>query len=123
MSKSLIKELAYTAKLRMTNSNYTEKTKSSNNIINFTPTKIQKNQILVKKLDTSREEILKQRILSILENNFDCTNPIALIIDHNYYNSLNDDSKQKYILELSKIYTETKNEYINAISLNAKNMI
>lgn len=44
-------------------------------------------------------------------------NPIGRLLDHNVYDVLDEVGKQRYILELSRIYLELKNEVMNEIKL------
>lgn len=114
MSKTLIKQLAHNAKVRMINSKYPEKVKIKSNVIDFTPIEIHKNQIEIRKMDTSYDEILRNRIISVLEEDIDSINPISKLIDYAYFNSLSEEAKQKYILEIAQKYTEIKKEFINS---------
>ena len=116
MSKALIKQLAQNARLRMTNSSYNETNKVKNNIVYFEKPKIDKNQIVIKKLDTSYEEIVKSKILNLLETDFDTLNPISQIIDYKYFNTLSESQKQKYILDISSLYIKMKMQYIETIA-------
>ncbi|MBQ7308147.1 MAG: hypothetical protein IJW82_06445 [Clostridia bacterium] len=118
MSTTLIKELAKNAKLRLTNSNYIGKSKiNSSKIITFSPSSLDK-KIEFQKIDNSFEDIIKDRIIEILNEDEEPINPLAQLIDYSYFNSLNDDSKQRYILELANIYTETKKSYYNQKLIN-----
>ena len=111
MSKTLIKQLAQNAKSRMKNSSYKQISKTKTNIIVFENTKISENQIEIKNLDTTREEDLKNKIIKILEDDFYCLNPIAKLIDQNYYQTLSTEQKQKYLLTIANLYTDIKKEF------------
>ena len=112
MTKSTIKELAKNAKKRLTNCDYDSKPQKVSNIIEFVPKKINQSQIQINKLVTSDEKVLKAKILDLLEYDFYSQNPIAKLIDYNYFNKLSDELKQKYILEISNFYTETRSDFL-----------
>lgn len=47
---------------------------------------------------------LEKKIVQIIKNNPDCTDPIGRLIDHSVYDELNEEQKQSYIFKLSKDY-------------------
>ena len=110
---STLKQLAKNAKKRLSHADYSEKPKKTCNIIEFTPIKIKESQIQINKLDTSKEDVLKKRILDLLEDNFYSPNPISQLIDFTYYNNLDDECKQRYILEITNLYTELRTDFLN----------
>ena len=112
MKKTVLKQLAQNAKLRMMKSNYDEKIKRPNNVIKFKPTIIEKDQIKITKLDNNAENVLKLKIIDLLNKDCNSIYPLSQIIDYPYYNTLSESDKQRYILRISEYYLKIKNNYI-----------
>lgn len=53
------------------------------------------------------------KVVRMLETNSDIYNPLGLLADKKYMNSLSDIEKQSYILRLSDKYTKIKTAYYN----------
>ena len=128
MSKTLIKQLAYNAKIRMANSStYKQKNNKTylknnmtindknDNLVNF-PTRIN-SEIKIECVNSfnnnDTEKDLREKIISILKQDVDVINPFEQLIDYDYFNSLTEQDKQLYILKLSNFYTKTRKIFIN----------
>lgn len=58
-----------------------------------------------------KEQELYERVCKILSRDEVVINPINELMDNKYYNSLSQEGKQRYIIDLSEKYKELKNRY------------
>lgn len=58
-----------------------------------------------------QDEILFQKVCKMLDENENITNPIGMLVEHSVYDNLDEQGKQRYILELSKKYRELQDRY------------
>ena len=113
-NKTSIKELAKSAKERLTNSKYKEKSKFYYpNIVTFSNTNNSEDTIIFNKIDPTFREDMINKIFDLLSNDDEILNPLAQLVDYDYFSNLDELSKQKYILEIANIYTEAKKSYYN----------
>lgn len=61
----------------------------------------------IEQVDSEMYEI----VASIIESEEIVTNPISKLMDERYYNSLSDEGKNRYILELANKYLKLCKEY------------
>ena len=66
------------------------------------------------------EQILWQKVCKIMESDSDFISPISKLIDQDKYNTMDEISRQSYVLELTKKYTELKQRYIKEHEYLAK---
>ncbi|MCL2676060.1 MAG: hypothetical protein FWE84_05735 [Firmicutes bacterium] len=59
----------------------------------------------------SRDEALYKRVKLILDENEYVSNPIGRLIDKDEYERLDDGGRQRYVLELSRKYSELRERY------------
>ena len=59
----------------------------------------------------TEDEQLYEKVRSILDSEELIINPIARLIDQNEYDNMDNDGKQRYILELSAKFRELKERY------------
>lgn len=67
--------------------------------------------VTVNKQKTSDEQ-LYSKVRSILESDEFVINPIARLIDQNEYDNMDNDGKQRYVLELAAKFRELKERYM-----------
>lgn len=60
---------------------------------------------------SDKDEILYQKVKTMLDENECIINPIGKLIDQQVYGKMDDSNKQRYILELSAKYRELKERY------------
>ena len=60
---------------------------------------------------SAQEQELYERVKKLLNRDEVVINPIQELIDRKYYNTLNNDAKQKYIFDLSEKYKELKTKF------------
>lgn len=60
---------------------------------------------------SQEDSTLYRKVCKILESDEIITNPIMELVDKNYYCSLSDEAKQKYIFNLSDKYKQMKERY------------
>ena len=119
-----LKLLAKNAKQRLKQSQYMQK----NNEYKDVDSAQTKHYILCenKKLVETKNEIdleeqmLWQKVCKIMESESDFISPISKLIDKEKYNEMDEISKQSYILDLTKKYTELKQRYIKEHQYLAK---
>ena len=111
-----MKYLAKFAKQRLMNKDYTsepltKKSRVSNYFI--------QNAMALKRLkaETNYVTINNEEDLEFIENvkkviAEDCYNPLGVLCDREYFNSLDDFQKEFYILNLSEKYNKVKNELL-----------
>lgn len=108
-TKIALKELAKNAKLRLSNSKYENKKYKRNLTIydnnNFSY------EIEIKNYDISTEEKLVEKIQKQLIEEYDSISPLKFLIDDNYFKTLTDVEKERYILNLSELYLKTKLQF------------
>ncbi|MCL2861104.1 MAG: hypothetical protein FWE22_01675 [Firmicutes bacterium] len=63
-----------------------------------------------------KEEEFFEKVRKILDDDEDSINPIGKLIEHDVYDKLDDDNKQRYILELSKKFREMSARYNKELS-------
>ena len=111
-----LKILATLAKQRLMNKDYSSpKARSRNQASNYF---IQNAKALKKlKAETNyvtinREEDVEfiEKVRQLIVN--DCYNPLGILCDNNYFNTLDYSQKQFYILTLSEKYNRVKNEVL-----------
>lgn len=114
MKNNDLKFLANLAKQRLMNKDYTEvKEKNRNKASNYF---IQNARALKKlKAETNYVTIRKEEDLEFVESvkkllEIDCYNPLGVLCDQVYFNSLNEREKEFYILNLSEKYIKVKEE-------------
>ena len=101
-----LKELARQAKKRLLTCNYTQYKKEKRVFSNM-PEFYLNNKVV------SQEEMcrLYERVIDILDTNDIITNPLARLTDYEYYKSLDEDAKVRYIYGISSIYVYLKERY------------
>ena len=114
MKNNDLKFLATLAKQRLMNKDYTEvKEKNRNKASNYF---IQNARALKKlKAETNYVTIRKEEDVEFVESvkkllEIDCYNPLGVLCDQVYFNSLNEREKEFYILNLSEKYRKVKEE-------------
>ena len=60
---------------------------------------------------SAKEQELYARVCKLLQRDEVVLNPIKELMDNKYYNSLTQEGKQRYIIDLSEKYKELKNRY------------
>lgn len=60
---------------------------------------------------SKRDETMYKKVCAMLESDETTLNPIGQLIDNDEYSKLDAQSKQRYILELSKKFRELKERY------------
>lgn len=111
-----LKILANLAKQRLMNKDYsTQSVKSRNHASNYF---IQNARALKKlKAETNYVTINREEDVEFVEKvrqliADDCYNPLGILCDNNYFNTLDASQKQFYILTLSEKYNRVKNEVL-----------
>lgn len=66
-----------------------------------------------------REERLYNKVVEIMESDEIVYDPLARLIEHEYYDSLDKDAKEAYILKLASKYSELRKRYYE----EKKNMV
>lgn len=114
MRNNDLKFLANLAKQRLMNKDYTEvKTQNRNKASSYF---IQNAKALKKlKAETSYVKIKNEEDIEFVENvrkliESDCYNPLGILCDKNYFESLDSRQKEFYILTLSEKYLKVKEE-------------
>lgn len=62
-------------------------------------------------MNNNSEEEMYHIVKSMLEEDELVTNPIAKLMDKDYYESLDEQGKSRYILELSNVYLRLRSRY------------
>ena len=57
------------------------------------------------------DEALYQKVVALLESDEIITNPIGKLVEKEFYDTLDEGNRQKYILDLSKKFRELKARY------------
>lgn len=114
MKNNELKFLANLAKQRLMNKNYTEvaniqKNKASSyfirNAMALKRLKAETNYVTIK----NEEDVeFTNKVRKLLED--DCYNPLGLLSDKDYFDSLNEREREFYILNLSEKYNKVKDE-------------
>jgi len=116
MKNTELKFLANLAKQRLMNKDYTtEQTKQKNKASNY----FIQNAMALKRLkaETNYVKIKEQVDIEFVESvkkliAEDCYNPLGILCDKQYFDSLNANEKEFYILNLSEKYTRVRNELL-----------
>lgn len=69
------------------------------------------NSIAVNKKKAEMEEAMYQRVCEMLSMDEYVSNPIGRLVDHDVYDNLSPQEKQKYIFDLSAKYRRLKERY------------
>ena len=118
MSNNELKNLAFIAKQRLKNANYSDKNKINYNKNSY----FIKNISAMKKLTGNAEYItisdvedaqFLKKVYSILSSSEEIFNPIAQLMDENYFKTLNDIEKQSYVLKITDRYNKAKENYLS----------
>ncbi len=64
----------------------------------------------IRKLDTTRDEVLYNKVKQLLNEDEEVLNPIARLMDHRYYSSLSPTQKERYFFYLVDKYKLYKTE-------------
>jgi len=101
-----LKELARQAKKRLLTCNYIQY-KKEKRVFSDMPEFYLNNKVV------SQDEMcrLYERVIDILDANDIITNPLARLTDYEYYKSLDEEAKARYIYGLSTIYVYLKERY------------
>lgn len=101
-----LKELARQAKKRLLTCNYIQY-KKEKRVFSDMPEFYLNNKVV------SQDEMcrLYERVIDILDANDIVTNPLARLTDYEYYKSLDEEAKARYIYGLSTIYVYLKERY------------
>ena len=59
-----------------------------------------------------QDDPLYNKVKRMLTKNLDVINPLSQIIEHDIYDTLNENQKEKYMLKLSKRYIDIKNQVL-----------
>jgi hypothetical protein len=102
-----IKELARQAKKRLLTCNYAQYKKEKKALSDI-PAFYLNNKVV------SQEEMCRfyERVADLLDTNDIITNPLARLTDYDYYKTLDEDAKARYIYGISSIYIYLKERYI-----------
>lgn len=65
------------------------------------------------------EAELYEKVVEILTSTDIITNPIGMLVDHDIYDKMDTESKQKYILDLSKKFCNLKERYYKEQKITA----
>lgn len=116
MKNNDLKFLANLAKQRLMNKDYTEvKNQNRNKASSYF---IQNAKALKKlKAETSYVKIKDEEDIQFIESvkrliECDCYNPLGVLSDKNYFDTLDDRQKQFYILRLSEKYIKVRDEVL-----------
>ena len=121
-NKSVLKELIMSAKNRLKNHDYGTATYNleskkqdkikTNQVLRFLANReFKRADITITTLSNTEDEILSNKVITLLKENPNTISPIAEIIDIEKYNKLNEIEKQKYILSISEKFVKIKEEY------------
>lgn len=69
------------------------------------------NNIVLGGGNVERDEVLYQKVCSIMSGDDDVINPIGMLVEHEVYDTMDEIGKQRYILELSKKFRELRERY------------
>ena len=83
---------------------------SRKNVIEEYKNKIMQD-LYIKSDMVERDEILYKKAVEIFESDDLITNPLARLVEHEYYDVLDEDGKVGYMLELSTRYLRCKEQY------------
>lgn len=120
MREESIKELARSAKQRLKLSRYMQlnfkerdDAQTQNYIVN-------QNKKLLESNHDTEDEVLWQKVCQIMESDTDFISPISKLIDHKKYDTMDEISRQIYVLRLTDKYTELKQRYLKEREYLAK---
>ncbi|MGN1227586.1 MAG: hypothetical protein ACI4TX_02990 [Christensenellales bacterium] len=110
---STLRKLALAAKKRL-NGVSSEKQKCVKKQVNsFAVYKnLYKNEFQIVTLKNTDEELYK-KVKALLDNDFDSPKILKDLVDDEIYNTLDDDKKMAYMLNLADKYCDMKKRYIN----------
>ena len=119
MEKNNLKSLANMAKQRLKNGSYTKD--MAKTILNKTRASayFYKNAVALRRKGLKAEfvtidlkdEKFERKVFTMLNNSELLCNPIAKLMDKDYYNTLNDYEQQNYLLSLCEKYNKVKDKY------------
>lgn len=120
--ESNLKSLASLAKQRLKNGKYNQqvvreaeksKAKASDYFYQNMLSLKKKNYIAeFTKIDASEDNVITQKILSLLATDDTPFNPIGVLLDKEYYTSLSQFEREYYILKLCDKYNKVRDEYL-----------
>ncbi len=122
MSSGNLKALAMLAKQRLRNASTSHEKYNTVNDVNrnsyfyknFISLKRVSGQVEYINLSTTEDYEFIDKVFSILKDNEDVLNPIAILTDKDTYDSLNVVEKEKYILVLADKYLRARNMYFSS---------
>lgn len=62
-------------------------------------------------LPVSDEEVMYSKVCKILDSEESVTNPIGILMDKEYFNNADMESRSRYVLRLSQLYIKMKERY------------
>ena len=62
-------------------------------------------------MDTDTDKAMYEIVTSIIESDEVVTNPLSKLINKDYYDSLSDEAKSRYMLDLSRQYVKMTERY------------
>jgi len=74
-------------------------------------TRIVKSEVRVQSFGVTNEDELYKKVVEILSSDEIILNPIMRLVDESYYETLTENEKQGYILELSQTFERLRNKY------------
>ena len=110
MANTALKLLAQKAKKRLSTAGQTlsEKQKSKTTFAYLS----QGSYAIVANKQMIEEDPLFDKIKKLLEDG-DISNPLAELTDKNYFNTLNESEKERYIIDISKRYNKIKDYFLS----------
>jgi len=119
-----IKNLAKCAKQRLKQAQYIQKNTEYTNVDSAQTQHyimVENKKLIDKDNEIDREEqILWQKVCKLMESDTEFISPISKLIDQEKYGAMDEISRQSYVLELTKKYTELKQRYIKEHEYLAK---
>ena len=97
MARSTLKQLAKSAKSRMRNGYFPDEGFGKGNIPSL----------------EREERRVYEKVKNILDSEEPITNPLGLLIDDKVFERLSAPEKERYVLEISKIYIRMAEKYLN----------
>ena len=120
MAKALIRQMAQDAKERLINNGYGSRQENlalkrrinkNNNLRLYETSK--KPEITIKIINDYDNSKFKQKVYELLDSNIDSTNPLSQLIDKTEFESLSENEKERYMLNISEQYTNIRSQYYN----------
>lgn len=85
--------------------------------------KLQRENLKVTNLDEfSREEYLYKKVSAILDEDENVSNPIGLMMEKDYYDTLDDGGRQRYVWQLSDAFRRLSERYYREKELERKRL-